>query len=178
MKKVTIPTCANPFVVIVNGIKYTYPAGETVEVPDDVAEVIEQHEETHNNPKPEPVVPPFAPTPSEVPSEGGAGGGGLEVIELTSTNVAQSAVYDEAENDALSTAWEKGRPIIIKCTLDLGTLVVHEFSGVAMRGYTLEGSTVIPIFAFSFGSLVVQLFNYGAATGAGMNVWSTTFQTV
>lgn len=60
MKKVTIPTCANPFVVIVNGIKYTYPAGETVEVPDDVAEVIEQHEETHNNPKPDPVPPPYS----------------------------------------------------------------------------------------------------------------------
>lgn len=60
MKKVTIPTCANPFVVIVNGMKYTYPAGETVEVPDDVAEVIEQHEETHNNPKPDPVPPPYS----------------------------------------------------------------------------------------------------------------------
>lgn len=51
MKKVTIPTCANPFVVIVNGIKYTYPAGETMEVPDDVAVVIEQHYEMHHNQK-------------------------------------------------------------------------------------------------------------------------------
>ena len=59
MKNVTIPTCANPFVVIVNGIKYTYPAGETVEVPDDVAAVIEQHHDAHNNPKPEPVTPPY-----------------------------------------------------------------------------------------------------------------------
>lgn len=61
MKSVTIPTCANPFVVIVNGVKYFYPAGETVEVPDDVAAVIEQHDEAHNNPAPTPVVPPFVP---------------------------------------------------------------------------------------------------------------------
>ena len=60
MKKVTIPTCANPFVVIVNGIKYTYPAGETVEVPDDVAAVIEQHDEAHNNPAPDPAIPPYS----------------------------------------------------------------------------------------------------------------------
>ena len=60
MKKVTIPTCANPFVVIVNGMKYTYPAGETVEVPDDVAAVIEQHHDAHNNPKPEPATPPYS----------------------------------------------------------------------------------------------------------------------
>lgn len=76
MKKVTIPTCANPFVVIVNGIKYTYPAGETVEVPDDVAAVIEQHHDAHNNPQPAPVVPPF------VPSEGGNSGGGLPIVEI------------------------------------------------------------------------------------------------
>lgn len=58
MKTVTIPTCANPFVVIVNGIKYTYPAGATVEVPDEVAEVIEQHEEA--KPEPAPVLPPYS----------------------------------------------------------------------------------------------------------------------
>ncbi len=56
MKTVTIPTCANPFVVIINGKKYTYPAGETVSVPDEVAEVIERHEEAH-------------PKPEEMPSE-------------------------------------------------------------------------------------------------------------
>lgn len=67
MKTVTIPTCANPFVVIVNGIKYTYPAGATMEVPDDVAEVIEQHEEA--KPEPAPVLPPFSPVPSSGESD-------------------------------------------------------------------------------------------------------------
>lgn len=42
-KIVTIPTCRNPFEVTVNNKTYTYTAGETVEVPDEVAEVIESH---------------------------------------------------------------------------------------------------------------------------------------
>lgn len=54
MKKVTIPTCANPFVVIINGRKYTYPAGETMEVPDEVADVIEWH--IVSQPKPDPAL--------------------------------------------------------------------------------------------------------------------------
>lgn len=42
-KIVTIPTCMNPYVVIVNHKEYFFKAGETVEVPDEVAEVIESH---------------------------------------------------------------------------------------------------------------------------------------
>lgn len=33
MKKVMIPTCANPFEVDINGKKYIYPAGTEQEVP-------------------------------------------------------------------------------------------------------------------------------------------------
>ena len=40
MKKITIPNCKNPFVVILNGIKYEYEAGAEVEVPADVAKII------------------------------------------------------------------------------------------------------------------------------------------
>ena len=43
-KTIKIPTSMNPFVVIVNGVKHEYPAGETVEVPDHIAAIIEQHE--------------------------------------------------------------------------------------------------------------------------------------
>lgn len=51
-KVVTIPKDRNPFVVIVNGFKYSYPAGATVEVPDAVADVIEKYEDA--KPKPDP----------------------------------------------------------------------------------------------------------------------------
>lgn len=40
---VTIPTCANPFTVTVNGKSHSYPAGTTQDVPPYVKEVIEQH---------------------------------------------------------------------------------------------------------------------------------------
>ena len=51
-KVVTIPKDRNPFVVFVNGVKYSYPAGATTEVPDSVADVIERYESS--KPKPEP----------------------------------------------------------------------------------------------------------------------------
>jgi hypothetical protein len=51
-REVTIPKCRNPFVVIINGIKYTYQSGETVELPDEVAEVIEFH--VNSKPRPDP----------------------------------------------------------------------------------------------------------------------------
>jgi hypothetical protein len=59
MKTVTIPTCANPFIVMVNGVKYCFPAGVEMEVPDEVAEVIEAHH-ARENAEPTPTVqPPF-----------------------------------------------------------------------------------------------------------------------
>ena len=48
-KTVKIPDCMSPFIVKVNGIEYVYPAGETVEVPDEVAHVIEQHQAYHDS---------------------------------------------------------------------------------------------------------------------------------
>ena len=92
MKTVIIPTCANPFVVIVNGIKYTYPAGETMEVPDDVAAVIEQHDVAHSKHEPAPVVPPFAP------------GDGVDDVTLAAAKAytdKQRLAYEEVKRDYL-----------------------------------------------------------------------------
>lgn len=49
MRTVKIPECMNPFYVEVNGHKYSYPAGTTQEVPEDVAAVIEAHEGVHHH---------------------------------------------------------------------------------------------------------------------------------
>ena len=46
-KTVIIPECMNPFEVMIDGKYYSYPAGTTQEVPDDVAAVIESHKQTH-----------------------------------------------------------------------------------------------------------------------------------
>lgn len=47
MKTIKIPECMNPFEVTINGKHYSYPAGTTQEVPDEVAAVIEAHEQNH-----------------------------------------------------------------------------------------------------------------------------------
>ena len=41
MKTIQIPTTSNPFIVNINNHAYQYRAGETAEVPDEVAEAIE-----------------------------------------------------------------------------------------------------------------------------------------
>lgn len=92
MKKVTIPTCSNPFVVNINGKKYTYPAGTEQEVPDEVAVIIEAHEEHHNT-GPEPTTPPF-----------GAGGGSAS-IDVTAS-VGQTIVVEEVDGNGKPTKWK------------------------------------------------------------------------
>lgn len=68
-KVVTIPTYQSPFVVMVNGVKYVFPAGSVQEVPDEVAVVIE----ANSRKKPEePVDAPFDCC------EGGGSGGGTQ----------------------------------------------------------------------------------------------------
>lgn len=57
-KTVSIPTCMDPFIVMVNGVKYSFPAGQTVDVPDEVALVIERHHASHKK-KPEGTAAPY-----------------------------------------------------------------------------------------------------------------------
>ena len=65
MKTVKIPDNMNPYKVRVNGVLYEYPAGATVEVPDEVAKIIEQTQRGPNLP------------PS---SGGGDGGSGADLL--------------------------------------------------------------------------------------------------
>lgn len=50
MKSVKIPDNMNPYKVRVNGVLYEYPAGVEMEVPDKVAEIIEQTSRHHKEP--------------------------------------------------------------------------------------------------------------------------------
>ena len=43
-KTITIPTNCNPYIVVINNHVYAYRAGDTIEVPDEVAEAIALHE--------------------------------------------------------------------------------------------------------------------------------------
>lgn len=157
MKTVTIPTCANPFVVIVNGIKYTYPAGATVEVPDDVAEVIEQHEEAKTEPAP--VQPPYsgddilaaanAYTDKKV-AEGG--GGAFPVIELTTVPSTEEQMATEAENTALNAVADQSN-IFVKVKYGESTPPVL----LPMTAYELEGLPCFVGVLYHFGSNNVYL---------------------
>lgn len=50
-KTITIPTNCNPYIVVINNHVYTYKAGDTIEVPDEVAEAIEDALELVPKPK-------------------------------------------------------------------------------------------------------------------------------
>jgi hypothetical protein len=56
-----IPHCRNPFVVILNGIRYEYESGKEIEVPDEIAEVIAFH--VDSKPKALPYVGGFCNRP-------------------------------------------------------------------------------------------------------------------
>lgn len=58
MKTIQIPTNCNPYIVVINNHVYTYKAGETAEVPDEVAEAIEDAIELA--PKPQRYLDKFA----------------------------------------------------------------------------------------------------------------------
>lgn len=89
-KVVTIPTSMNPFVVIINGVKHEYAAGETVEVPDNVAGVIEQYEKG-SFPKPAAVA-----TVIEMVSPGG------KVFEVTVSDFGQLLVKEKPKAGLIS----------------------------------------------------------------------------
>lgn len=156
MKKVTIPTCANPFVVIVNGIKYTYPAGETVEVPDDVAAVIEQHHDAHNNPQPEPVVPPFTPA-----TGGGESGGNVTDSQIDARVEAfwtNAALLDFTKEFDFAESIMQGGAMVEKTLdfegLNMGAYIVSLFErGPAKIKVSLNGmEATLFVFAQNFGT--------------------------
>lgn len=47
-KTIKVPAWRNPYEVEINGVKYKYPAGEEIDVPDAVAEVIERDIAAHS----------------------------------------------------------------------------------------------------------------------------------
>ena len=89
--EVKIPTNANPFNVTVNGKKYSYPAGATVQVPPEVAEVIEQ----------------IGRGPSLPPSSGGgsSGGSGADLLNekgvIKQQHLPENFPYKEGEESVI-----------------------------------------------------------------------------
>lgn len=94
MKTITIPTCRDPFVVIVNHKEYSYKAGETVEVPDEVAEVIQAHIDAQ---------PVEAPKGSDAPGVGGERKFELiGTIDFSTSEMAKAGAYVEYAVEGVS----------------------------------------------------------------------------
>lgn len=103
------------------------------------------------------------PDPASVP-EGtialvkseGAGGGGLPVVEL-STQITLESVFTEAENAALTAAFESGMPFILKCSLNFtagdAEIVADSFRTVAAT-IDLQGMRAIS-FNYSIQSVML-----------------------
>lgn len=171
MKTVTIPTCANPFVVSVNHKTYYYEAGSTVEVPDDVAAVIEQHNLAHNKlvkPSDEVVTPipakylpehlqfgeekPFEPIVWDGNTEG------LETTEISDENLGMTILYAKvSENFTQISEVSKIESVI----MNMGSmgdqfndmLPYLDFEGNE-HGYSLVMEQVIPFVIGSDGKFV------------------------
>ena len=96
-----------------------------------------------------------------VPCEGESGGGGLPVVELT-TPITAEAAFTEAENEALTAAYENGLPVVLKCNLNYtGTtvdgggveIIADNFKTTAFT-CALDGMNMI---AMNFGVNIIML---------------------
>ena len=83
---VTIPSCMNPFEVTINNHTYSFKSGESVELPDEVAEVINHHVDS-------------VPKPLEKEEEVPGGGSSIDIQPL---NVTENGTYIAPEGTAYS----------------------------------------------------------------------------
>lgn len=109
MKKITIPKCRNPFVVILNGIRYEYESGKEIEVPEEIAEVIQFH--VDSKPKAKPII----------------GGGGI----CNRPHVYFSDGFDKLPTDAVDgslavvTESTQSKKFVFNDELDLSTFATN-----------------------------------------------------
>ncbi len=110
MQIVTIPSFIDPFVVIVNGRKYSYKAGTTQTVPDGVAEVI--HNIMANTPKedePDGLVCPFSV--GNVRSINGVGPDENGNIDLTGADGIDGATYVPFIDSEYYLSWSNNKDL-------------------------------------------------------------------
>lgn len=133
-KVVKIPDCSNPFEVIINNNKYRYPAGATVEVPDEVAAIIEAHEKQHDEEAKHKIDPPFDCC-------GGEGGSSDAVL----TKTEKALILTLFENAAYTSDAMKDVFSQLKSMWNSGTIVANWVIGIGYSngGYlsTVSGTT-------------------------------------
>lgn len=105
MKSISIPTHNNPFTVIINNKEYTYKGGETIEVPDEVAELLENNQGIAQTPA----------TPR----------GGITLV--VETNEEGTKVVTPL--NAIRDAWLSGRLVVLPLTRNGYTIVYTLVTG-------------------------------------------------
>ena len=107
-KTVTIPSGDNPFICKINDVYYSYPAGAVVEVPDEVAALIQANAGNREEPTGEKDI--AIPRDGEVDdvltrtAEGAAwkapsgGGGGVLIVNLDTSTYAFDKTWTEIKN--------------------------------------------------------------------------------
>lgn len=171
MKTITIPTWRSPYIVILNGAKYVYAAGEQVEVPDGVAAIIEADIKAHEaaqapEQKPEAkcvkTVNGIAPDESgNVQVETGGGGEYPLVIQLSLSfhpneedeSTGYHSVVNATPLENIESALKNGRPVVANMS---GSLYGESF---IQQTSTFDYSVGSVITAYFSGKTFVEIYN-------------------
>lgn len=157
MKTVIIPNDYHPFVIEVNGVKYTYPEGSEQSVPDEVASAIEHYYKLQPKEKPaDGGVLPWVSKENDgdvlkvedgVWKPGEAKGGEPFVVTIQKNTSDKS--YTE-----IGEAWNKHERIVVALKGEIYTTNYEIFSVT----YTLNGLAILNGFRISGGKLLLSTF--------------------
>lgn len=147
-KVVTIPTSQSPFVVMVNGAKYVFPAGSVQEVPDEVAIVIEAY--SRETPA-KPVDAPF-----DCCEGGGTGGSSVQSDWNQNDSSAADFIKNKPFGDSPTggdTLYWDGNTEGLVCFLDVYYKVsdATPSMGDFANGFVLSGAQQVPEFLTALG---------------------------
>lgn len=138
---VIIPSCMNPFEITINNHTYSFKAGESVEMPDDVAEVIKHHVDS---------------VPKPLDKEEGSEGSSSDVL-------TQEKTVDITENGPTEITADEGY-LLSKVTANVNVASsgggVNKFQQLVSKTITevtaedMEGATITFVFSSMFNDCV------------------------
>ena len=139
MKTIRIPTNCNPYIVVINNNVYVYKAGDNVEVPDEVAELIKHHVDS-------------------IPKPLANGSGSLDKFK----SLVYKSITEVTEND-LDGLMSIGDYAFYNCTKLTSVTIPDSIARIGNQAFaycTSLESIVIPDSVTYFGE---RLFSYSTA---------------
>lgn len=168
MKTITIPSDSTRYVVSVNGRVYVYKGGETVSVPDEVAEVIERQSEAL--PLPEEVKPSADDILEDATiADAGKALGIDESGNPALIEVATSSVADDILADA--TASDKGKALGIDASGEPALIEVGSVADELLDDATaLDSGKVLGVNDSGNPALLYPILTVGGTLGSSGSV--------